>query len=100
MPQALASAGDSHLTALPSTLTSPSSGVSTPAKLLSSVDLPAPLCPTSATTRPGLIVRCTSDKACVAPYHFETPLATKPGALTDSDERWVLRHPTSPGAGF
>src|ERR1700722_18879333 len=52
MPAACASCGDDHLTFAPSKRSSPSSGVSAPAMILISVDLPAPFSPTSARTSP------------------------------------------------
>ena len=43
----------------------------------SSVDLPAPLAPTSPTTSPGATVRSTPEKIVRAPWAAETPRATR-----------------------
>src|SRR3954467_13559357 len=51
---------------MPSTSTAPSLGVSSPPARLSSVDLPEPLGPITATSSPGATVRLTWCSACTA----------------------------------
>jgi hypothetical protein len=41
--------------------------------VFTSVDLPAPLSPTSATTSPALTSKSTPPSACTAPNRFSTP---------------------------
>src|ERR1700755_1413153 len=60
--------------------TSPSVGVSRPAMMLSSVDLPQPDGPITATNSPGVIVK-------------STPRSARTGAPSDSN---VLRRPCAP----
>src|SRR3954466_687626 len=53
---------------LPSSRTSPANAGSSPMIVLSIVDLPAPLRPSSATTSPAAIWSCTSNRTCARPY--------------------------------
>ena len=46
---------------------------------LISVDLPAPLSPTSAMTSPAFTERLTSVSACTEPNDFETPRSSRVG---------------------
>src|SRR3954451_5190752 len=62
----------------------PSSGLFTPAIVFTSVDLPAPLSPTRATTSPGCTARSTSVSAWTAPNRLETPRSSSTGALIAS----------------
>ena len=50
-----------------------------PAMHLISVDLPAPLSPTSAMTSPGDTWKSTSNSAWTAPKLFETPCSSRTG---------------------
>ena len=63
MPAALAAAGDANETGSPSSSMRPSSGATTPAMILISVDLPAPFSPSTAWMRPASI---TSSASCSA----------------------------------
>ena len=58
MPAALASAGEVKRTSRPSSSMRPSSGATTPAMILISVDLPAPFSPRIAWMRPASTTRC------------------------------------------
>src|SRR5207248_5060893 len=51
-----------------------------PAMHLISVDLPAPLSPTSAITSPLRTSKSTSVSACTEPNDFETPRSSRRGA--------------------
>src|SRR5215471_7457696 len=66
MPSACASCGLRMCTGRPSHSTTPESAGPTPAITLTSVDLPAPLSPTSATTSPAPTSRLTSVSASTA----------------------------------
>src|SRR5690349_1946662 len=50
-----------------------------PAMALMSVDLPAPLSPTSATTSPAWTAKSTSVRASTAPNRLVTPLSSRSG---------------------
>ena len=66
MPSACASLGPPTCTTRPANVIVPV-GLVDPEMILISVDLPAPLSPTSATTSPGATSRLTSVSACTAP---------------------------------
>ena len=59
----------------PSKLTSPASGGTRPLRIETSVDLPAPLRPTSPRHRPGYRLRPTPRRACVLPKRLWIPAA-------------------------
>jgi hypothetical protein len=63
----------------PSKTISPLSGVCVPAMHLTSVDLPAPLSPTSAITSPGLTSKSTSVNACTEPKDLVMPRSSRSG---------------------
>src|SRR2546430_779895 len=65
------------LTVSPSIRISPASMGWMPATHLISVDLPAPLSPTSAITSPLRTSRSTSVSACTEPNDFETPRSSR-----------------------
>src|SRR3954470_3773934 len=67
-------------TTWPSNTTSPESGEWMPAMHLISVDLPAPLSPTSAITSPFRTSKSTSVSACTEPNVFERPRIWRSGA--------------------
>ena len=67
MPAALASAGDLARNSWPSNSMRPEVGSSPPAMILTSVDLPAPLSPSSATTSPLPIEKLMPFSASMAP---------------------------------
>ena len=67
MPAALASAGEAKLTSRPSIVMRPSSGATTPAMILMSVDLPAPFSPRMAWMRPALTVSSAFSSARTPP---------------------------------
>src|SRR5450432_3847931 len=79
MPRAKASRGERNTTASPSTAIVPSSGRSSPDRILISVDLPAPLSPRRQTTSPGLTSRLTSRIAITLPKYFDTARASMTG---------------------
>src|ERR1700745_2627913 len=63
MPRPRASSGEPSVTGRPSKRISPASGGWTPASTFTSVLLPAPLSPTSATTSPALTVKFAPRRA-------------------------------------
>ena len=67
MPAALASAGDFARNSLPSNSMRPDVGSRPPEMILTSVDLPAPLSPSSATTSPLPIEKLMPFSASIAP---------------------------------
>src|SRR5918998_162893 len=85
MPAARAAAGLSRCTSCPSSSTRPVSGVCTPARTFTSVDLPAPFSPTRAWASPARSSRCAPRRAATAPKDL----------LTSSRART-----TAPGAGI
>ena len=60
MPAAFAAAGDANETGSPSSSMRPSSGATTPAMILISVDFPAPFSPSTAWMRPASITNWAS----------------------------------------
>src|SRR6185437_1962800 len=73
MPSLLASVGPWIATGSPSNSTSPLSIGWMPATHLTSVDLPAPLSPTSAVTSPARTVKSTPCSTCTGPKCLSTP---------------------------
>ena len=77
MPAALAAAGDANATSRPSSIMRPSSGATTPAMILISVDLPAPFSPRmawmlpAATDKLGLLQRAHAAIALGYAFHAE-----------------------------
>ena len=67
MPSRCAVGGSLIAVGTPSIRTSPSSGWTIPARILTSVDLPAPFSPTSACTERGSIEKLTSESARTPP---------------------------------
>src|SRR6516162_3406241 len=67
------------LTGSPSNRISPLSAACVPATHLMSVDLPAPLSPTSAITSPSRTSKSTSVSACTDPYDFVIPRSWSSG---------------------
>ncbi len=63
----------------PSKRTSPASGASSPQRIETSVDLPAPLRPTRPRQRPGWSAVSTLRSACVLPKRLLTPIASTTG---------------------
>src|SRR4051812_11783589 len=72
MPASSASRGERKRTALPSTRYSPSSGAWTPASILMSVLLPAPLSPSRQCTSPRASRNVTPDRAITGPKYLLT----------------------------
>src|ERR1700722_6448477 len=72
MPRSSAALGFGKVTGLPLKVIVPPLGGWTPARILTSVDLPAPLSPTSATTSPARTSRSMSVNAETAPKCLET----------------------------
>src|SRR3954453_22571040 len=92
MPSFCASFGPSIVTGWPSHSIVPSFAGPTPEITFTSVDLPAPLSPTSATTSPGETSISASVRAWTAPKRFEIPLSDRTGvavavAVTSSPPR-------------
>ena len=67
IPSRCASCGLPILWGSPSTRSPPSSGWTTPVRIFTSVDLPAPFSPTSACTAPRSIAKLTPSRACTPP---------------------------------
>ncbi|AOI74062.1 hypothetical protein WI29_06575 [Burkholderia ubonensis] len=65
----------------------PPSGRSTPLRILTKVDLPAPFSPISATTSPASIDRFDADSATVASKRFAMPAALRTGGDADRCDR-------------
>src|SRR5262245_39174691 len=78
-----------------------------PEMILISVDLPAPLSPTSATTSPAYTSKSTWSSACTAPKRLETPLVSSSGVrpatlvirVTPLCGDGVVRRPSRPPHG-
>ena len=67
----------------PNARTSPAVGKTRPSSILSSVDLPEPLAPTTATCWPGSIVRSIPESAAPPErYAWPTARRTKSGVVT------------------
>ena len=79
MPRRAESFGPWMCTGSPSKRISPLSTGWMPAMHLISVDLPAPLSPTSAMTSPADTWKSTSNSAWTAPKLFETPCSSRTG---------------------
>src|SRR3954454_1633385 len=79
MPSRTASCGVCRVTCRPSHQASYESPGWMPAIALISVDLPAPLSPTRATTSPAPTSKSTSVRASTAPNLFVTPLTSRRG---------------------
>ena len=103
IPASVASLGERKCTGLPCQMISPPLGSQMPAIVLISVDLPAPLSPTSAVTCPAGISRLMSVSACTGPKFFPMPRSRSSGSasftvtsLPDDPVRgagWVARTP-------
>src|SRR5689334_6195160 len=87
MPSARASSGESIVTSRPSKRISPASGGWTPASALTSVDLPAPLSPTSATTSPGNTVKFAPRSARTRPKLLTMRRASSRGSAMSAPSR-------------
>src|SRR3982074_1369714 len=85
MPSAWASWGRLIWTSRPSHSMTPLSAGPTPEITLMSVDLPAPLSPTRATTSPARICSSTSTSACTPPNRLETPRNASTGGNATGD---------------
>ncbi len=106
MPAFRATAGPVRAIRPPLTLIVPSSGLIAPERVLSRVDLPAPLCPTSPTTSPGRTVTVTPESTGTPAYRLTIPSARRPSAGTGGAPPagvavavGPFTQPTSPGAG-
>ena len=95
IPRARASRGLVNVTGSPFISSSPLSGVWTPDRILISVDLPAPLSPSTQVTSPALTFSEMSWSALTDPKYFEIPLASsRHGAPRLPASAWV-----APAAG-
>src|SRR5438552_17467509 len=95
MPSATASAGPCSAVSAPSQRIAPASAGKIPEMILMSVDLPAPLSPTSATTSPGRTWNRTSVRACTAPNRLLMPRSSRNGP----GRAKVMRSSRSSGGG-
>src|SRR5689334_1707167 len=77
MPRSSASGGESKATGAPSTRYVPALGGCTPARILISVDLPAPLSPSRQWTSPRRSWRLTSWRAATVPKTLLTPSSSR-----------------------
>src|SRR5207247_1613354 len=82
MPSRRASAGLAIRESCPARVTVPASGCSTPARILTRVDLPAPFSPTMATHSRTAIERSTPRKATVPPNRLAMLRASSGRMLT------------------
>src|SRR6201996_4195433 len=97
MPVLVASLGEWKFTGLPCHSISPPLGSQIPEIVLISVDLPAPLSPTSAVTCPAGTSRLMSVSACTGPKFFPMPRSRSSGSAS-----FTMRLPacrTRPGCG-
>src|SRR3954452_864684 len=81
MPSSRAASGEANVTGAPSKRISPASGIRTPDSVLTSVLLPAPLSPISATTSPAWTVKSAPRRACTRPKLLTRPCASNSGSL-------------------
>ena len=81
MPSSRAWIGESSSVSVPSISSVPSSGCSAPDRHLTSVDLPAPLSPISATTSPAATSNETSSSAVTWPKSFVMSWAASAGRV-------------------
>src|SRR5262249_18114356 len=81
MPRSKACRGEANATGAPSIRYSPRLGRCTPARILMSVDLPAPLSPSRQWTSPTCTVKFTSCSATTVPKDFDTPLSSMIGCM-------------------
>src|SRR5215471_94343 len=79
MPRSSAAFGDVNRTGLSSMSISPESAWIAPARILTSVDLPAPFSPTSACTSPARTSKSTPESAWTPGYDFDTPCIARYG---------------------
>src|SRR5471032_903257 len=92
MPSACESAGLAMWTTSPAMRISPRSIGYAPASIFISVDLPAPLWPSTATTSPASSARSTSLTACTPPKALCMPtMSTKGARVMDEPPHCVLR---------
>src|ERR1041384_2433463 len=77
MPRSSASRGESTETGVQSTRCVPALGGGTPARILISVDLPAPLSPSRQWTSPRRSRRLTSWRAATVPNDLLTPSSSR-----------------------
>src|SRR2546423_8102236 len=79
MPRATASAGPCRTVSAPSQMIVPESAGKMPETILMSVDFPAPLSPTRATTSDGRTSKRASVSACTAPNRLLMPRSSRNG---------------------
>src|SRR6516162_3931832 len=100
MPAAVASRGVRKCTVLPCQISWPCDGSQIPEMVLISVDLPAPLSPTSAVTCPAGTSRSMSVSARTGPKLFPMPRSCSSGACPTASEEAAPaaagRAPSSP----
>ena len=90
MPRSCATAGLVMSTAAPSKSIDPDSGAKTPESTLTSVDLPAPLSPTSATTSPASTQKSTSVSALTARNRLLMPRIVRMRSCEREPRRFVI----------
>src|SRR5262249_48915924 len=86
IPASWAAPGPFSTVGFPSTVSWPSSGWYTPARIFTSVDLPAPFSPTSACASPPYRSIDPSTIACTAPNDFIAPRSDSSGAPSSPAE--------------
>src|SRR5580765_1121691 len=82
IPASRASAGPLRRTSCPSMRMTPASGGCTPARIFTSVDLPAPFSPRRAWTTPARSAIDTSSSARIAPKLFVAPCRDSTGTCS------------------
>src|SRR5947209_10362789 len=80
MPRAWACVGERSSTTSPPTFITPASGWWIPARIFTSVLLPAPFSPTSACTSPGNRLKSTPRKACTPLKYLAIPPSSTMGS--------------------
>src|SRR5688500_20236078 len=96
MPCSMASRGLDGRSARPCQRIAPASGAINPARIFSSVDLPAPFSPTSACALPAATAKLTPRRAVMAPKDFWMPsncrLTPTDGSLPAHEDPALLAH--------
>ncbi len=90
-PRRRASPGLRREAGSPWMLIAPASARSTPVRILTSVDLPAPLAPSRAWTSPGATARSTARRATTVPNVLATAAVWRSGTVIGSRDRGGVR---------
>src|SRR3712207_3294941 len=100
MPRAMASAVLWMVTGRPLKVTEPVSAGRPPARVLISVDLPAPFSPTRAWTVPAWTVMSALRMARTAPYRLDTPVTDRRSAPVPEAVDWTGAASADPVVGL